>query len=173
MIYGQAITFGGGGKSPIPEFTYTGDWEAIQEDEVNWKIRLLSSGQLTFKKAQTVDAFLVGGGGGGGGGGGQNETAGSDGGSGGGGAGEYYSKDTGYTSGGAGEEGQGSGGGRGYHINKKADVSTGGGGGGGSYSGGGYRRVKEKETEKATITFQEWWSGEKSLTSTAARRASA
>lgn len=29
---------------------------------------------------------------------------------------------------------------------------------------------QEKETKKATITFQEWWSGEKSLTSTAARR---
>ena len=54
MIYGQAITFGGGGgKSVIPEFTYTGDWEAIQEDDINWKIRLLSSGVLTFKKANS------------------------------------------------------------------------------------------------------------------------
>ena len=67
MIYGQPITFGGS-KGPIPDFTYTGDWEAIQEDEINWKIRFLSSGVLTFKKEQVVDAFLVGGGGGGSGG---------------------------------------------------------------------------------------------------------
>lgn len=59
----------------IPEFTYTGDWEAVDDDDNpimtsdgNWKIRFLTSGTLTFtdlKGAENgIDVFLVGAGGG-------------------------------------------------------------------------------------------------------------
>ena len=65
----------------IPKFTYTGEYQIIYEDSVNWKIRFLTSGTLTFTTlngaSNGIDAFLVGGGGngaqtsaGGGGGGG-------------------------------------------------------------------------------------------------------
>ena len=39
----------------------------------------------------------------------------------------------------------------------------------GDYTAKAVKR-EEGEEKKATITFQEWWNGEKSLTSTAARR---
>lgn len=63
----------------VPSFTYDGDYEIIEEDDENWKIRFLTSGNLRFTSlADTpIDVFLVGGGGtggtgtyGGGGGGG-------------------------------------------------------------------------------------------------------
>lgn len=61
----------------IPEFTYTGDYEIVNDaDEAittssdNWKIRLLTSGTLTFNALNGaesgIDVFCVGGGGGGG-----------------------------------------------------------------------------------------------------------
>lgn len=82
--------------STIPEFTYTGDYEIVNDSdepitvsEGNWKIRFLTSGTLTFTNLNGaengIDVFLVGGGGtggygdggssdGGGGGGGYTKT---------------------------------------------------------------------------------------------------
>lgn len=59
--------------SVIPEFTYTGDFEVVNDSDEhittshgNWKIRFLTSGMLTFtelKGAENgIDVFLVGGG---------------------------------------------------------------------------------------------------------------
>lgn len=53
-----------------PEYTYTGDSELVWDDDIHWRLKLTSSGVLTFTKlgsAKVVDIFLVGGGGGGGG----------------------------------------------------------------------------------------------------------
>lgn len=86
----------------IPKFSYTGNYEVVQDDDTiipeseyetysgNWKIRFLSSGDLSFSSlngaANGIDVFLVGGGGkgssyawnnynyGGGGGGGYTHT---------------------------------------------------------------------------------------------------
>lgn len=60
----------------IPEFTYTGDYEIVNDadepittSQGNWKIRFLTSGTLTFQALNGaengIDVFLVGGGGGG------------------------------------------------------------------------------------------------------------
>ena len=58
---------GGGVSGGYPEFTYTGDYEFLKEEDKNWKLRLLTSGTLTFQKLKTgLDVFLVGGGGAGG-----------------------------------------------------------------------------------------------------------
>ena len=49
-----------------PPFTYTGDYEIVDGDTIDWKIRFLSSGTLTFTgQVPLLDIFLVGGGGGG------------------------------------------------------------------------------------------------------------
>ena len=61
--------------STIPEFTYTGDYEIVNDSDEpitvsqdNWKIRFLTSGTLTFTNLNGadggIDVFLVGGGGG-------------------------------------------------------------------------------------------------------------
>ena len=78
--------------STIPEFTYTGDYEIVNDSDEpitvsqdNWKIRFLTSGMLTFTNLNGaengIDLFLVGGGGNGetirgarGGGGGYTKT---------------------------------------------------------------------------------------------------
>lgn len=68
--YSTAISF-----STIPEFTYTGDFEIVNDSDKpitvsqdNWKIRFLTSGTLTFTNLNGaengIDVFLVGGGGG-------------------------------------------------------------------------------------------------------------
>lgn len=60
--------------STIPEFTYTGDYEIVNDSDEpitvsqdNWKIRFLTSGMLTFTNLNGaengIDVFLVGGGG--------------------------------------------------------------------------------------------------------------
>lgn len=81
--YQAAISF-----NTIPEFTYTGDFEIVSDDDQpitvsqgNWKIRFLTSGTLTFTNLNGaengIDVFLVGGGAGGGraaGGGGYTKT---------------------------------------------------------------------------------------------------
>ena len=81
--YQAAISF-----NTIPEFTYTGDYEIVSDDDQpittsqgNWKIRFLTSGTLTFTNLNGaengIDVFLVGGGGGGSraaGGGGYTKT---------------------------------------------------------------------------------------------------
>lgn len=80
----------------IPEFTYTGSYEVVDDSDTpivtsldNWKIRFLTSGTLNFSQlngaSNGIDVFLVGGGGagsdngdtgnGGGGGGGRTSTA--------------------------------------------------------------------------------------------------
>lgn len=70
--YSTAISF-----NTIPEFTYTGDFEIVSDDDQpitvsqdNWKIRFLTSGILTFTNLNGaedgIDVFLVGGGGAGG-----------------------------------------------------------------------------------------------------------
>lgn len=67
------------GSSPL--FTYTGNCEIVDDSNGNWKIRFLTSGNLTFTRDVDIDVFLVGGGGsgsivygGGGGGGGSGYT---------------------------------------------------------------------------------------------------
>ena len=88
--YSTALSF-----NAIPEFTYTGDYEIVNDSDDpitvsqdNWKIRLLTSGTLTFTNLNGakngIDVFCVGGGGnggeggsyggGGGGGGGYTKT---------------------------------------------------------------------------------------------------
>ena len=81
--YQAAISF-----NTIPDFTYTGDFEIVSDDDQpitvsqgNWKIRFLTSGTLTFTNLNGaengIDVFLVGGGGGGSraaGGGGYTKT---------------------------------------------------------------------------------------------------
>lgn len=88
--YSTVISF-----NTIPEFTYTGDYEIVNDadepittSQDNWKIRLLTSGTLTFNTLNGaengIDVFCVGGGGcggtnyiknsGGGGGGGYTKT---------------------------------------------------------------------------------------------------
>ena len=56
---------GGGG---LPEFTYTGTYQLIDDGGGNWRMKFLTSGVLTFTKlgnaAKGIDVFLVGGGGG-------------------------------------------------------------------------------------------------------------
>ena len=55
----------GGG---LPEFTYTGTYQLIDDGGGNWRIKFLTSGVLTFTKlgnaSKGIDVFLVGGGGG-------------------------------------------------------------------------------------------------------------
>ena len=67
------------GSSPL--FTYTGNCEIVDDSNDNWKIRFLTSGNLTFTRDVDIDVFLVGGGGSGsivyggaGGGGGSGYT---------------------------------------------------------------------------------------------------
>ena len=62
-------------RSYLPTYTYTGSHQLIDEGNFNWRLRLLTSGTLTFSSVgsagtQGAQAFLVGGGGGGGGSGG-------------------------------------------------------------------------------------------------------
>jgi hypothetical protein len=56
---------GGGG---LPEFTYTGTYQLIDDGGGNWRVKFLTSGVLTFTKlgnaSKGIDVFLVGGGGG-------------------------------------------------------------------------------------------------------------
>lgn len=73
---------GGGVSGGLPEFTYTGTYQFIDDGDKNWRIKFLTSGTLNFSKlgnaAYGIDVFCVGGGGGGamrvGGGGGYTKT---------------------------------------------------------------------------------------------------
>lgn len=49
----------------LPQFTYTGTYEFIDDGGGNWRIKFLSSGVFTPLKDMTIDVFLVGAGGGG------------------------------------------------------------------------------------------------------------
>lgn len=75
------MTGGSVNSGKIPEFTYSGDFEFIDDGDKNWRIKLLTSGTFTFTSlgnaAKGIDVFCVGGGGGGsagGGGGGYTKT---------------------------------------------------------------------------------------------------
>ena len=73
-VYRKAISY-----RMTPEFTYTSDYEVVQDDDTpitdfatwkgNWKIRFLTSGDFTITNmhgfAGKIDVFMVGGGGGG------------------------------------------------------------------------------------------------------------
>ena len=60
---------GGGASGGLPEFTYTGSYQFIDDGDKNWRIKFLTSGTLNFSKlgnaADGIDVFCVGGGGGG------------------------------------------------------------------------------------------------------------
>lgn len=54
-------------KGKMPEFTYTGNYQLIDDGITNgvqnWRLKLLTSGTLTFSKVvKDIDLFLVGGG---------------------------------------------------------------------------------------------------------------
>ena len=69
-MIGRTNTGGGGGASApggLPVFTYSGDFELIDDGEKNWRIKFYSGGTLNFKnlgKTTAIDVFCVGGGGG-------------------------------------------------------------------------------------------------------------
>lgn len=75
---------GAGGTPRMPDFTYTGSCQFIDDKNGNWRIKFFTSGTLTFNDSPApgnrIDLFLVGGGGsghryyGGGGGGGRTKT---------------------------------------------------------------------------------------------------
>jgi hypothetical protein len=80
MIFNTIVT-GGASNNNIPEFTYSGDFQFIDDGDKNWRIKLLTSGTFKFTSignaANGIDVFCVGGGGGGsasGGGGGYTKT---------------------------------------------------------------------------------------------------
>lgn len=54
-------------KQRYPKFTYTGNYQFIDDGSGNWRIKFLSSGTLTFQSLgnarKGIDVFLVGGGG--------------------------------------------------------------------------------------------------------------
>lgn len=94
-LYKNAIPYGRlkdatkayGNKLIIPEFTYTGDYEIVNDSDEpitvsqdDWKIRFLTSGTLTFTNLNGaeggIDVFLVGGGGSGAGGGSNSDAGG-------------------------------------------------------------------------------------------------
>lgn len=53
-------------QSYLPTYTYSGLAQLIDDGNYNWRLKLLTSGTLTFKKsAVTIDIFVVAGGGGG------------------------------------------------------------------------------------------------------------
>lgn len=55
-------------QAGAPNFTYTGEYEFVNENSSDWKVRFLTSGTLTFvDDVMPIDVFLVGGGAGGGG----------------------------------------------------------------------------------------------------------
>ena len=71
-------------RSYLPAYTYTGSHQLIDDGNFNWRLRLLTSGTLTFShlgsaEGRGAQAFLVGGGGAGahhsGGGGGYTHTS--------------------------------------------------------------------------------------------------
>lgn len=56
-------------KTRIPKFTYTGNYQFVDDGSGNWRIKFLSSGTLTFTSLgnanKGIDVFIVGGGAGG------------------------------------------------------------------------------------------------------------
>lgn len=152
---------GGGVDAGLPKFTYTGNYQLVDDGKSNgrqnWRLKLLTSGTLTFTRSPgTLDVFLVGAGGSGGGGfsggnGGTNGGSGSKGSEGQGGAGQgtttrEFGESTGqiYAGGGGGSGGKAgddtAGAGQGSYSAtlSNGEANTGGGGGGVNYSAGGF-----------------------------------
>lgn len=69
IMIGRVNVGGGSGVKGMPQFTYTGTYNLIDDGNDNWRIKFLTSGTLTFTKLGTgkgsIDVFCVGGGGGG------------------------------------------------------------------------------------------------------------
>ena len=64
---GEVREFGkGGGGVPVygKDFTYTGEYLLIDDNDGNWRIKFLTSGTFIPLTDMTIDVFLVGGGGG-------------------------------------------------------------------------------------------------------------
>ena len=61
IMHRRVMAIGG-----LPEYTYTGAHQLIDDGGGNWRIKFLSSGTLIPKKKLTIDVFCVGGGGSGG-----------------------------------------------------------------------------------------------------------
>ena len=53
------------GTGKLPEFSYTGECEVVQEGGKNWHINLLTNGTIKIAASNGIDIFAVGGGGGG------------------------------------------------------------------------------------------------------------
>ena len=58
---------GGGSSVPVPDvdFTYTGEYQVIDDSDGNWRIKFFTSGNFVPLKDLLIDVFAVGGGGGG------------------------------------------------------------------------------------------------------------
>ncbi|MBN1778457.1 MAG: hypothetical protein JW811_10085 [Clostridiales bacterium] len=66
---GVLSCFPGVGINTLPEYTYTGASQMLDDGDGNWRIKFLTSGTFTLLDGnRAVDLFIVGGGGGGGGG---------------------------------------------------------------------------------------------------------
>ena len=63
MIIGPIIGGGDTTGSTIPDFTYTGNY-ALVRNNIGWVLRLLTSGDLVFRRGFSADVFCCGGGGG-------------------------------------------------------------------------------------------------------------
>jgi hypothetical protein len=69
---GKCFLCGKGGtpSAELPKFTYSGEFQLVNEGNKNWKLKLLTGGKLRFTNLGTgingIDVFCVGGGGGGG-----------------------------------------------------------------------------------------------------------
>ena len=79
MAQALIVRRGGGAYSGPPEFTYTGQYEFIDDGDGNWRLKFLTSGTFVLLRPSElqIDVFLVGGGGGAilaGGGGGYTAT---------------------------------------------------------------------------------------------------
>jgi hypothetical protein len=79
MAQGMIMRRGGAGAAAtgLPEFTYTGTYQLLDDGDKNWRIKFLTSGTFTPSKTVTIDLFLAGGGAGtsaGGGGAGSGYT---------------------------------------------------------------------------------------------------
>lgn len=46
----------------IPRFTYTGNYQTIDDGNGDWRIKFLTSGTLKLRRNELIDVFLVGGG---------------------------------------------------------------------------------------------------------------
>lgn len=62
MIQVDGIFVQGGGGPVVPDFTYTGEYQLLNEDGGNWKLYLITSGTFNSNVDMLVDICLIGGG---------------------------------------------------------------------------------------------------------------